>query len=56
MISNVIEQLFRLIIISIFLPKLVKYGPIISVTTYILFNILSESTLKNDNDPIYFVN
>lgn len=43
MISNVIEQLFRLTIISIILPKLIKYGPIISVTTYILFNILSES-------------
>lgn len=43
MISNVIEQLFRLTIISIILPKLIKYGPIISVTSYILFNILSES-------------
>ena len=43
MISNVIEQLFRLTIISIFLPKLITYGPIISVTCYILFNILSES-------------
>ena len=43
MISNIIEQLFRLIIISIFLPKLIKYGPILTVTTYILFNILSES-------------
>ena len=43
MISNIIEQLFRLTIISIILPKLIKYGPIISVTSYILFNILSES-------------
>ena len=43
MISNVIEQLFRLTIISIILPKLIKYGPVISVTSYILFNILSES-------------
>ena len=43
MISNVIEQLFRLTIISIFLPKIVKYGPIISVTTYIVFNILSPT-------------
>ena len=43
MVSNVIEQLFRLLIISILLPKLIKYGPIISVTSYILFNILSES-------------
>ncbi len=43
MISNVIEQLFRLTIILILLPKIVIYGPIISVTSYILFNILSES-------------
>lgn len=43
MVSNVIEQLFRLTIISILLPKLIKYGPVISVTSYILFNILSES-------------
>ena len=43
MISNVIEQLFRLTIISIILPKLIKYGPVLSVTSYILFNILSES-------------
>ena len=43
MVSNVIEQLFRLTIIYIFLPKLIKYGPIISITIYILFNILSES-------------
>jgi len=43
MVSNVIEQLFRLTIISIILPKLIKYGPVISVTCYILFNILSES-------------
>lgn len=43
MISNVLEQLFRLFIISTLLPKLIKYGPIISVTLYILFNILSES-------------
>lgn len=43
MISNVLEQLFRLTIISILLPKIIIYGPLISVTTYILFNILSES-------------
>lgn len=43
MVSNVVEQLFRLLIISLFLPKLVNYGPIISITCYILFNILSES-------------
>lgn len=41
-LSNVIEQLFRLILILIFLPKLLNYGYIITVTVYILFNILSE--------------
>ena len=43
MVSNVVEQLIRLLIISLFLPKLVNYGPVISITCYILFNILSES-------------
>ena len=41
-LSNVIEQLFRLLLIIIFLPKILKYGTIITVSTYILFNILSE--------------
>ena len=41
-LSNVIEQLFRLLIILIFLPKLLKYGTVITVSTYILLNILSE--------------
>jgi stage V sporulation protein B len=43
MVSNIIEQLFRLTIISFLLPKLIRYGPTLSVTCYILFNILSES-------------
>ncbi len=43
MISNVLEQLFRLAIISLILPKITKYGTIITITTLILFNILSES-------------
>ena len=43
MVSNVLEQLFRLTIISILLPKIVKYGTVVSVTVFILFNILSES-------------
>ena len=43
MISNILEQIFRLIIISLFLPKITKYGPIVTITIYILFNILSES-------------
>lgn len=41
-ISNVIEQIFRLLIIVIFLPKLLKYGTVVTVSAYILFNILSE--------------
>lgn len=43
MISNILEQLFRLLIIIITLPKIIKYGPIITITIYILLNILSES-------------
>ena len=41
-ISNIVEQIARLIIIIIFLPKFMKYGTIVSVTIFILFNILSE--------------
>lgn len=41
-LSNIIEQLFRLLIIIIFLPKLLKYGTVITVSAYILFNIFSE--------------
>ncbi len=43
MVSNVLEQLFRLLIISLILPKITIYGHIISVTIFILFNIFSES-------------
>ncbi len=43
MVSNVLEQLFRLFIITLILPKILKYGIIVSVTVFILFNILSES-------------
>ena len=43
MVSNVLEQLFRLFIISLILPKVLKYGIVVSVTIFILFNILSES-------------
>ena len=41
-VSNIVEQIFRLIIIVIFLPKILKYGTIVTVSVYILFNILSE--------------
>ncbi len=43
MISNVLEQLFRLLIISIILPKVVKYGVVVAVTIFVLFNVFSES-------------
>ena len=41
-LSNIIEQIFRLIIIILLLPKLLKYGTVVTVSLYILFNILSE--------------
>lgn len=41
-LSNIIEQLFRLLLIIIFLPKILQYGTILTVSVYILFNILSE--------------
>ena len=41
-LSNIIEQIFRLLIIIIILPKILKYGTIITVSIYILINILSE--------------
>lgn len=41
-VSNVIEQLARLAIIALFLPKLVEYGPVYGVCGYILLSIVSE--------------
>lgn len=43
MISNVLEQIFRLIIIQTTLPIITKYGTIATITILILINILSES-------------
>lgn len=43
MISNVLEQCFRLFLIISLLPKIIPYGTIITVSVLILFNILSES-------------
>lgn len=40
--SNIIEQVARLGIIVLFLPKLVKYGPIYGVCGFILLSIISE--------------
>lgn len=41
-ISNIIEQLARLIIILVLLPKFIHYGSVVSVTIFILFSIISE--------------
>lgn len=43
MISNVLEQLFRLLIIATIIPQITKYGPVTTITIYILLNIISES-------------
>lgn len=43
MISNVLEQLLRLIIIAFILPKVIKYGNIVTITVLMLVNILTES-------------
>lgn len=43
MISNVLEQLLKLFIMILILPKVTKYGNVITVTTLILFNIITES-------------
>lgn len=42
-ISNIIEQLFKLFIVIIVLPKLIKNGIIFAVTGYILISIISET-------------
>ncbi len=41
-LSNIIEQIARLLIIVIFLPKILKFGTVFTVSLYILFNIISE--------------
>lgn len=43
MISNVLEQIFRLFLVLTILPKVTPYGTIITISVLILFNILSES-------------
>jgi len=42
-ISNIIEQLFKLFIVIVILPHLLKYGTIVAVCGYILISILSET-------------
>ena len=41
-LSNIIEQIFRLLLVILILPKLLKYGTVFVVSIYILLNILSE--------------
>lgn len=41
-LSNIVEQIFRLLLIILFIPKILKYGKILTVSIYILLNILSE--------------
>lgn len=41
-LSNVIEQIVRLVIILFLLPSCMKFGTVLSVTFFILFNIISE--------------
>ena len=41
-LSNIIEQLFRLLLIILVIPKILKYGTVLTVSIYILLNILSE--------------
>ncbi len=40
--SNIIEQIARFLIIVMFLPKLVSYGPVYGVCGFILLSIISE--------------
>ncbi|MDD2505265.1 MAG: oligosaccharide flippase family protein [Bacilli bacterium] len=41
-LSNVIEQIFKFLIVILVLPHLLKFGTIIAVSGYILINIVSE--------------
>ncbi len=42
-ISNIIEQIVRLLIIVLFLPKLATLGPVYGVSGFILLSIISEA-------------
>ena len=42
-ISNVIEQIFKLSIVLLVLPRIMHYGVVVTVTGYILISILSET-------------
>lgn len=42
-LSNVIEQLFKLFVVLLILPKLLTYGTVIAVSGYVLISILSET-------------
>ena len=54
-ISNILEQLFKLFIVLIILPHLLKYGTIISVCGYILISIISKTRYSyHERNLIYF--
>lgn len=42
--SNAVEQIIRILLSIIILPKLIKYGVQVTITILILFNIISELT------------
>lgn len=42
-VSNILEQLFKLLVVLLILPKLMKYGTLIAVIGYILISIISET-------------
>lgn len=42
-VSNVLEQLFKLLVVLLLLPKLMNYGVKIAVIGYILISIISET-------------
>ena len=46
-LSNVIEQIFKLLIVLLVLPHLCKYGLIVTICGYILISILSETMSIN---------
>ncbi len=43
-ISNLVEQIIRILLSILILPKLITYGIQMTITTLILFNIISELT------------
>lgn len=42
-LSNILEQFFKFFIVIAVLPRLLKYGPVLAVSGYILISIVSET-------------